>query len=313
VRIAIFAAMAAMLVAALAVPGSFDDDALAFACAYAIVRIAHIGLFLIASREERLLRRSVTGLALSTAIGIGLLTAASAADGVLQAGLWALAIALDMGLPFFFWAEGWQLFPAHFAERHGLILIIALGESIVAIGIGSEAVVDLSVIVAATLGVAIAAGLWWIYFDVTVWVAERRLSRMPAGREQNEVARDAYSYLHLAMVAGIVLLALGMKKTLEEPAHALKAVPAVALVGGVATYLLAIVAFRWRLLHTLGRVRPITAIVLLALVPLALELPAYATVALVVVVLWALIVFEVFRYAEFRESVRHELAREGAD
>ncbi|HKY26255.1 MAG TPA: low temperature requirement protein A [Gaiella sp.] len=313
VRIAIFAAMAAMLVAALAVPGSFDDDALAFACAYAIVRIAHIGLFLIASREERLLRRSVTGLALSTAIGIGLLTAASAADGVLQAGLWALAIALDMGLPFLFWAEGWQLFPAHFAERHGLILIIALGESIVAIGIGSEAVVDLSVIVAATLGVAIAAGLWWIYFDVTVWVAERRLSRMPAGREQNEVARDAYSYLHLAMVAGIVLLALGMKKTLEEPAHALKAVPAVALVGGVATYLLAIVAFRWRLLHTLGRVRPITAIVLLALVPLALELPAYATVALVVVVLWALIVFEVFRYAEFRESVRHELAREGAD
>ena len=313
VRIAIFAAMAAMLVAALAVPGSFDDDALAFACAYAIVRIAHIGLFLIASREERLLRRSVTGLALSTAIGIGLLTAASAADGVLQADLWALAIALDMGLPFLFWAEGWQLFPAHFAERHGLILIIALGESIVAIGIGSEAVVDLSVIVAATLGVAIAAGLWWIYFDVTVWVAERRLSRMPAGREQNEVARDAYSYLHLAMVAGIVLLALGMKKTLEEPAHALKAVPAVALVGGVATYLLAIVAFRWRLLHTLGRVRPITAIVLLALVPLALELPAYATVALVVVVLWALIVFEVFRYAEFRESVRHELAREGAD
>ena len=313
VRIAIFAAMAAMLVAALAVPGSFDDDALAFACAYATVRIAHIGLFLIASREERLLRRSVTGLALSTAIGIGLLTAASAADGVLQAGLWALAIALDMGLPFLFWAEGWQLFPAHFAERHGLILIIALGESIVAIGIGSEAVVDLSVIVAATLGVAIAAGLWWIYFDVTVWVAERRLSRMPAGREQNEVARDAYSYLHLAMVAGIVLLALGMKKTLEEPAHALKAVPAVALVGGVATYLLAIVAFRWRLLHTLGRVRPITAIVLLALVPLALELPAYATVALVVVVLWALIVFEVFRYAEFRESVRHELAREGAD
>ena len=82
--------------------------------------------------------------------------------------------------------------------------------------------------------------------------------------------------------------------------------------GGVATYLLAIVAFRWRLLHTLGRVRPITAVALLALVPLALELPAYATVALVVVVVWALIVFEVVRYAEFRENVRQELAREGS-
>ena len=312
VRIVIFAAMAAMLVAALAVPGSFDDDALAFACAYAIVRIAHIGLFLIASRDDPQLRRSVTGLAVSTAIGISLLTAASAADGVVQASLWGVAILLDLGLPFLFWAEGWRLVPAHFAERHGLILIIALGESIVAIGVGSNAVVDVTVVVVATLGIAIAAGLWWVYFDVTVWVAERRLSRLPAGREQNEVARDAYSYLHLAMVAGIVLLALGMKKTLEHPDDPLKAVPAVALVGGVATYLLAIVAFRWRLLHTLGRVRPITAALLLALLPIAFEVPAYATVALVVVVIWALIVYEVVRYADFRETVRHELAREGS-
>ena len=312
VRIVIFAAMAAMLVAALAVPGSFDDDALAFACAYAIVRIAHIGLFLIASRDDPQLRRSVTGLAVSTAIGVSLLTAASAADGILQASLWGVAIVLDLGLPFLFWAEGWRLVPGHFAERHGLILIIALGESIVAIGVGSGAVVDWAVVVVATLGIAIAAGLWWVYFDVTVWVAERRLSRLPAGREQNEVARDAYSYLHLAMVAGIVLLALGMKKTLEHPEDPLKAVPAVALVGGVAVYLLAIVAFRWRLLHTLGRIRPITAAVLLALLPLALEAPAYITVALVVIVLWALIVYEVVRYADFRETVRHELAREGS-
>ena len=312
VRIVIFAAMGAMLVAALAVPGSFDDDALAFACAYAIVRISHIGLFLIASRDDPQLRRSVTGLAVSTAIGISLLTAASVADGVLQAGLWGIAILLDLGLPFLFWAEGWRLVPGHFAERHGLILIIALGESIVAIGLGANAVVDLSVVVVATLGIAIAAGLWWVYFDVTVWVAERRLERFSPGREQNEVARDAYSYLHLAMVAGIVLLALGMKKTLEHPEDTLKTVPAVALVGGVAAYLLAIVAFRWRLLHTLGRVRPITAVVLLALVPIALEVPAYVTVALVVAVLWALIVYEVVRYADFRETVRHDLAREGS-
>jgi low temperature requirement protein LtrA len=312
VRIAIFVAMAAMLVAALAVPGSFDDDALAFACAYAIVRIAHIGLFLIASRDDPELRRSVTGLAVSTAIGVALLTAASAADGILQASLWGVAIVLDLGLPFLFWAEGWRLVPGHFAERHGLILIIALGESIVAIGVGSNAVVDFAVVVVATLGIAIAAGLWWVYFDVTVWVAERRLSRLPAGREQNEVARDAYSYLHLAMVAGIVLLALGMKKTLEHPEETLKAVPAVALVGGVAVYLLAIVAFRWRLLHTLGRVRPVTAVALLALLPVALEVPAYVTVALVVAVVWALIVYEVIRYADFRASVRHELAHEGS-
>jgi low temperature requirement protein LtrA len=312
VRIAIFAAMAAMLVAALSVPGAFDDDALAFACAYAIVRIAHIGLFLIASRDDPLLRRSVKGLAASTAIGVSLLTAASAADGVLQASLWGAAILLDLGLPFLFWAEGWRLVPAHFAERHGLVLIIALGESIVAIGIGSDAVVDLPVVVVGTLGVAIAAALWWVYFDVTVWVAERRLSGLEPGREQNEAARDAYSYLHLVMVAGIVLLALGMKKTLEHPEETLATVPAVGLVGGVATFLLAIVAFRWRLLHTLGRVRPITAAILIALVPIAVEVPAYVTVALVVAVVWGLILYEVVRYADFRDSVRHELAREGS-
>ena len=312
VRIAIFAAMAALVVAALAVPGAFDDDALAFACAYAIVRLAHIGLFLIASRDEPLLRRSVIGLAVGTTIGVGLLTAASATDGAVQAALWCLAIVLDLGLPFLFWAEGWQLVPAHFAERHGLILIIALGESIVAIGIGSNAVVDLAVVVASTLGIAVAAALWWVYFDVTVWVAERRLTRLPPGREQNEVARDAYSYLHLAMVAGIVLLALGMKKTLERAQDPLETVPAAALVGGVATYLLAIVAFRWRLLHTLGRPRLIAAAALLALLPLAVEVPAYVTVAAVVVVVWALIVYEVVRYADFRQKVRQELAHEGA-
>ena len=147
VRIVIFAAMAALLVAALCVPGAFGDDALAFASRTGRAD-RPIGLFLIASRDEPVLRRSVVGLAVGTTIGVGLLVAASATDGAVQAGLWCLAIVLDLGLPFLFWAEGWQLVPAHFAERHGLILIIALGESIVAIGIGSNAVVDVAVVVA---------------------------------------------------------------------------------------------------------------------------------------------------------------------
>jgi low temperature requirement protein LtrA len=310
VRIVIFAAMAALLVAALSVPGAFGDDALAFALAYGIVRVAHIALFLLASRSEPELRRSVIGLAIGTTIGVTLLLVASATDGWLQLLLWIIAIALDMGLPYLFWAEGWQLVPAHFAERHGLILIIALGESIVAIGIGSQAVVDVGVVVAATMGIAIAAALWWIYFDVTVWVAERRLSEAEPGREQNELARDGYSYMHFAMVAGIVLLALGMKKTLEHVGDPLKTVPAVALVGGVATYLLALVAFRWRLMHTLSRPRTIAALAALALLPLALEAPAYVTVTALVVVLCAEIVYEVVRYAEFRDRIRHELARD---
>ncbi|HET9288660.1 MAG TPA: low temperature requirement protein A [Gaiella sp.] len=307
VRIAIFAAMTAFLVAALCVPDAFGDDAFAFACAYAIVRIAHIWLFMMASRDEPELRRSVTGLAASTTTGITLLACASFADGRLQGAIWALALVLDVGAPLLFWSEGWQLVPAHFAERHGLIVIIALGESIVAIGVGSNAVVDAGVVAAAALGSAIAAALWWLYFDVIAWLAERRLSEATPGREQNELARDAYSLLHFPMVAGIVLAALGLKKTLEHVDDPLATVPAAALVGGLALYLLGHVGFRRRLVGSLSMQRLTGAVVLLALFPLARELPAVWTLALALLVLVAVVVYEVTQFAETRERIRHEL------
>ena len=133
-----FAAMAAFLVVALCVPGAFGDEALLFACAYAIVRFSQIALFVLASRDDPGLRHAVWGLLASTAVGVGLLVAASFADGTLQGALWALALALDMGGPLLIDPAGWRLEPGHFAERHGLIVIIALGESIVAIGVGAE-------------------------------------------------------------------------------------------------------------------------------------------------------------------------------
>jgi len=313
VRLAIFAAMAALLVAALCVPNAFGDDALVFALAYGIVRSAHIWLFTIASRGEPALRRSVIGLGIGTGVGVSLLLTASATDGWVQTGLWAAALLLDMGEPFLFGSEGWQLMPGHFAERHGLIIIIALGESIVAIGIGASAAIGAWVVVAATLGMGIAAALWWIYFDVTVYTAERRLTRAARGQEQNELARDAYSYLHFPMVAGIVLGALGLKKTLEHVDDPLEAVPAFALVGGVALYLLAHVAFRLREGGSLSRSRLGGAALTLAVFPLAVELPAVATVALVLGVLCVVISYEVIRFAEARDHVRHELARGNAE
>jgi low temperature requirement protein LtrA len=309
VRIAIFAAMAAFLVAALAVPDAFGDDALVFASAYGIVRLAHIWLFTIASRDDPGLRRSVTGLAGSTAIGVSLLVAASFANGVAQGALWAAAITLDVGAPFLFWAEGWRLMPSHFAERYGLIVIIALGESIVAIGVGAHEIVDAGVITAATLGVALAAALWWLYFDVIVWLGERRLSQTPPGKEQNELARDSYSIIHFPIVAGIVLAAFGLKKTLEHIGDPLDPVPAAALVGGVAVYLLGHVAFRWRQVHSLSRQRSVAAVAALLLYPVALAVPALVTLALVLLLLCLLIGYEVTRFAEARDRVRHELAR----
>jgi low temperature requirement protein LtrA len=308
VRLAIFAAMAGLLVAALCVPHAFGDTALLFAGAYGVVRAAHISLFVVASRDDPRLRRSVWGLAGGTALGVGLLAVASLANGVPQGAVWAAALTLDMGQPFLFGSEGWRLEPAHFAERHGLIVLIALGESIVAIGVGAQAGVDAGIVAAAVLGVAVTAALWWLYFDVVALVAERRLSNAAPGRERNEIARDSFSYLHLPMVAGIVLVALGLKKTLGHVGDPLKAVPAAALLGGTALYLLAHVAFRARNVHRFSRERLAVAVVMVALLPAAVELPALAMLAIVAAILGALLAYESHRYGGLRERLRHQVA-----
>ncbi len=312
VRIVMFVAMAAFLVVALCVPEAFDSLALTFAVAYGVVRTCQIVLFLLASEGDANLRSSVIGLAISTAIGVSLLAAASLLDGPAQGALWALALLLDAGGPYLFGAEGWKLVPEHFAERHGLIVIIALGESIVAIGAGSEGTLTAGMIAAAVCGIAIAATQWWLYFDVVALVATRRLATAKVGREQNAMARDSYSYLHFPMVAGIVLTALGLKKTLEHVGDPLELVPAAALLGGIALYLLAHVGFRLRNVRTLNRQRLLVAGLCVALLPLAVEIPALATVAIVSVVLCALIAYEAIRFADARDRIRHQLAAEAA-
>jgi low temperature requirement protein LtrA len=311
VRLVIFAAMAAMLVAALCAPGAFGSEGLLFACAYAVVRTAHITLFMIASREDHALRHSVAGLAYSTAIAVGLLFLAAFTGTVPQLCLWGLALVLDMGGPFLFGADGWKLVPRHFAERHGLIVLIAIGESVVALGIGARATIDAGVVLAAVLGVVVAATLWWMYFDVTALVAERRLSNATEGRERNELARDSYSYMHFPMIAGIALLAVGLKLTLIHVEDPLKLVPTIALLGGAATYLLAHVAFRLRNVQALSGRRLLCALVLLALVPvtLALEISSLATLAVLAAVMCLLILYEVTRFADVRERIRHSSVR----
>jgi low temperature requirement protein LtrA len=305
VRIAMFAAMAAFLIVSIAVPDAFGDLALEFALAYGAVRAAHIALFVLASRDDPDLRRSVAGLAVGTAIGVGLLIGASFLDGLAQGALWVLALALDMGGPFFFGAGGWKLVPGHFAERHGLIIIIALGESIVAIGVGAHAHLDLGIAAAAVLGVALSAALWWMYFDIVALVSRRRLIDAPEGRVRNELARDSYSYIHFPMVAGIVLMALGLKTTLGHVSDPLHTVPAFALLGGISAYLLGLVAFRLRHVHTINRQRLAMAVLLFALLPLATNIPALATLSILVALLAAMITYETRSYGEGRARARH--------
>jgi len=306
VRIAIFAAMAALLIVAICIPGAFDDLALEFALAYGAVRAGHIAIFILASRDEPALRSSVSGLAVGTAIAVGLLIGASFLDGTAQGAVWVLALLIDLGEPYLFGAEGWMLVPAHFAERHMLIMIVALGESVVAIGVGAEVSLSAGIAAAAVLGIALVAGMWWIYFDVVALVSMQRLIQAPEGAERNELARDSYSYLHFPMVAGIVLAALGLKKTLAHVDDPLEIAPAFALMGGLAFYLLGLVSFRWRHVHTINRHRLLFALVLLAAFPAATELPALAVLTSVAVALCAMIAWEHVNYGERRAELRQE-------
>jgi low temperature requirement protein LtrA len=306
VRLALFAAMAALLIAALCVPNAFTDRALEFALAYGVVRAAHIGLFVLASRDDPLLRRSVSGLAGGTAVGVGLLIAGAVLGGTGQAVLWSLALVLDMAEPYVFGAEGWKLVPGHFAERHGLIIIVALGESIVALGVGADVGLTVAVAAAAVLGVTLVAELWWVYFDIVAIANARRLVRAPVGREQNELARDVYSYLHLPLVAGIVITAFGLHEALAHAEDPLMTVPAFGLVGGVGIYLLGHVLVRWRGVHTLNRQRLLLGLLMFALIPAATELAALVTLGIVAALLAAMIVYETRSYGESRTRVRSE-------
>jgi low temperature requirement protein LtrA len=309
VRLAMLAAMGAMLVAALAVPGAFADDAVLFGVAYLLVRLLHIVLYAIVGRDDPDLLAAVLRFAPTSIFGASLLVLAGFLEGDVRIVVWVVALAIDYVGPAVLGAgRGWRVAPEHFAERHGLVILIALGESIVAIGVGAGFELTTRVIIAAGLAIVVVSALWWLYFDVAAIFARTRL-REATGVEQARLARDAYSYLHLPMVAGIVLFALGLKTTLGHVGDELDTVPAVGLCGGVALYLLAHIAFLFRATRRLFRRRTVGAVVLLALIPAATAIPALAALGLVSLVCSLIVAYEVIRYRAHRMQVRHpELA-----
>ena len=307
VRIVMLIAMAAMFLVALAIPKAFGDDGVLFGCAYLVVRAAHVLLFSYATTHVSV-QQAAKGLAPTGGLACALVIAAAFLDGGTQYAVFAAAIAIDLvgggrGV------GGFRLNPGHFVERHGLILIIAFGESIVATGIGAGGTdLGMGEIAAATLVIVIASSLWWAYFDVLSLVAEPRLEEAPAGLERNSLARDAYSYIHLALIAGIVLLALGAKKTLEHVDEPLKTVPAAALCGGVALYLLGHLAFRLRMWGSIDRLRLAVALVAAALIPIATNADALVALGLLATLTCALIVYETFRDREKRRGLHQRPA-----
>lgn len=317
-RLGLFAAMAAVFVQAITIPEAFDDlpgglhGPMVFAICYFVVRAVHIVMFWIASVEDPQLRGQVLRFLPSMLGGTILLLIASQTTGTAQTWLWFAAIAADY-LGTLLAGSKWRLGSAsHFAERHGLIIIVALGESIVAIGVGvAHLPISWPIIAASVLGLVVAGAMWWAYFDVTALVIERALAAA-GGEQQIRLARGGYTFLHLPMVAGIILMSLGLKKVLGyvggEDGHTVAdpiyGVPLAALYGGAALYLLGHVGFKWYLTRSLNTERLVVAIVLLVLIPLVSMLPALVSLAVLAVVLTALIGFETFRYAEQRREIR---------
>jgi low temperature requirement protein LtrA len=264
-------------------------------------------LYLLVSRGYPGLRRSVSGYAVSTTLAVVALVVGAFLDGDARVAMWCLAVAIDLVGPAIFGIEGWRIVPEHFAERHNLVVIIALGESVVALGVATEVALNSGVVVAAVLGVALASALWWVYFDVVALVTRERLARAPAGRVRNALARDSYSFLHLPMVAGIVLAAFGLEEAVLHLDEHLHTVPATALLGGVALYLAGHVALRLRNARTINPQRLGLAVLLVALIPISTQVPALVTLIGVTAPLWLMIAYETARYGDVRYRLRHGL------
>jgi low temperature requirement protein LtrA len=253
--------------------------------------------------------RAVMRIIPASILGAGLLIVAGFFDGSTQLALWGAAVAVSYLGALVGHMRGWRVSPEHFVERFGLIIIIALGESIVAIGVGASGVrLDAGVITAALLGITVTACLWWSYFDWAIFVGQARLAEATDAKRA-ALARDLYSYLHLPMVGGIVLFAFGLKTTIGHVDASLENVPAVGLVGGIALYLLAHVALRLRIGGGWGRGRPIAALILLGLFPVATRVPAVAALGFVAAVCVLMIAYEVLRHRKSRAWIR---SRRGA-
>jgi low temperature requirement protein LtrA len=234
-----------------------------------------------------------------------LLVLAGALSGTARAVCWVAALLVDYGGIIVRGVEGWRIEPGHFAERHSAILIIALGESIVSLGVGSRGEhLGAGIVVGSLLGLATAAALWWAYFDVVAIVAERRL-RTAERREQVLIARDSYTYLHFPMVGGIIIFAIGVKETLADYAGHLHPVAATAMCGGLALYLVALSAFKRRNIGSFNHERLAVAALLAAYIPVVVRLPSLAALGLVTATTCGLIAFEFVRYTEARDRIRH--------
>lgn len=319
-RVVLLLSMAAMFVAALAIPQAWEHEvhglnaSLIIAICIAFVRIGHLIVYRIAAGDDRELQRTLLKASIPGVTACALLIVGGVLRDGGQSACWIAALIIDYTGIFAASSSGWRVISAaHFAERYGLIVMIAIGESIVSVGVGVQnEPITWPVIVAALSALTIAACLWWTYFDVVALVAECVLQSKTGG-DRTRMGRDSYTYLHFPMVVGIIFLSLGFKKVLTIVSHnshyelhdALSTSGALALYGGVALYLFAHIAFRLRNVHSVNKQRLALAIFVLVLLPYAMHVPAIVAVATLAILLVVVVSFEATRFSQSRREIRN--------
>jgi low temperature requirement protein LtrA len=305
---ALLVALIAMFVAALVVPGVFDGDGVLFGAGFLVVCAMHLVLYALAGRGNRDLLAAVLRLAPWTLLGATLILVAGFTDGA-RTWLWLAALACTYVGALLSGSTGWRLHPSHLAERYGLVLIIALGEAFISIGIGATGIgIGPGEVVAAILGLLVAASFWLAYFDFFSIRGERMLRDLQ-GADRVALARDVYAYAHFPLIVGIVLFAFAMKNIVGHVGEELDSVTAFALCGGSALYLLTYSAIRSRVERRarLSRGRFVAALTFLLVLPVATAVPGLAALALVTAVWLALHTYELVWWREARAESRSVL------
>jgi low temperature requirement protein LtrA len=329
--------MAATFTVALIIPRAFTDESgrgdgpFLFAGAYFLIRALHLLLQWQAARDDPAQRRQLLRFTAPLLVATGLLVVAGFVprqffgidQSTVRTVLWVLAVAVEYGVGFVLGVWGWTVASAgHWVERFELIVIIALGETIISVGIGSDLTgrpVTGAVFGGAVLSVSLTATLWWAYFDIVALAAQRAMYAAH-GRHRVALARDAYIYLHLPMIAALVLFALGGEELLrhlgrsgvglDEPQPGLGVI---LTYSGVILFLLGHFAFQLRSLHTIAWTRLVTIALLAALIPAAVHLPALAALAMLTTVCVVFIAAEVALFANTRRALREVSLHETAE